>query len=329
MTDRRRQALVLGAAVMTAAVLGLGLRSAVISDPEPPGRALGGAIRSLLGEPLTRDLEPYGGLGTWVDAFDFVPAYSGTGEPPLPLAALDEMVDAGVRTVYLQAARDDDRALGLVVDPVTVAQWLVGAHQRGIAVVAWYLPHLEDVDNDLAHLEALRTFEIYGHRFDGIAVDIESVKVESAPTRSDRLVELSRNFRARSGGDALGAIVLPPVLLEVVNTEFWPQFPWRRINSLYDVWLPMAYWSNRSTDSGYRDGFTYLEESTRRMRLNLGNDQALVHAIGGIGDDVTVEQIDDFGRAIAEVGAVGGSIYDWYTLPPAQRLELRRALSRK
>jgi hypothetical protein len=132
-------------------------------------------------------------------------------------------------------------------------------------------------------------------------------------------VELSQRFRESVGDDALGAIVFPPVQLEVVNPELWPQFPWRALRESYDVWLPMSYWTFRSESSGYNDGFSYNEESTRRLRRNLGDDDARVHGIGGIGDLASGEDLRGFARSIDETSALGGSIYDWATLDDTKR----------
>jgi len=322
------QMVVLGIGCFMAIVIGMTARSATFGSgltTPPAGAALASSIGDLAGTPSPRTIEPYEGLGAWVDAFDFVPAYS-DGDPALDVAALDEMADAGVRTVFLQAARDDERALGRIVDPPVVARWLVEAHRRDLHVVAWFLPEHVDTDRDLAHLEALLDFEVLGHTFDGVALDIESKANEDPDKRSANLTELARRVRASAGDDVLGAIVLPPVLLEVVNPEFWPAFPWAQIDPVFDVWLPMTYWSDRRADSGYRDGFTYLEESTRRMRANLGDPEAVVHGIGGIGGDLTDTDIDRFGDALEEVSAVGGSIYDWRALPPAQRPSVAEAV---
>ena len=122
-----------------------------------------------------------------------------------------------------------------------------------------------------------------------------------------------------SGQDTLGAIVLPPVLTEVVNEQYWPEFPWLEIRDSYDVWLPMSYWTFRLSSSGYHDGYTYNEESTRRLRTNLNDPQAVVHAIGGIGDEVTADDVGRFAQSLADTGAVGGSMYDWNTMTPDTR----------
>lgn len=269
-----------------------------------------------------RSTSTYGGLGTWIDAFDFDPAYVRDGaEPAVDPAVVDDLADAGIRTIYLQAARIDDRATGRLLDEGLLAEFLLRAHARGLEVVGWYLPRFEDVDADLDRLLAIATFEVLGHRFDGVAVDIEFIEgVPDSNLRSERLVELSRRLRDARPGEALGAIVPPPVQLEVVNPDYWPLFPWRALDTSYDVWLPMAYWTTRSGE--YRDAYRYAEESTRRLRNNLRRPDVPVHIIGGIGDATTAADLDGFGRALEDTGAIGGSIYDWASLPAALRSEL-------
>ena len=106
---------------------------------------------------------------------------------------------------------------------------------------------------------------------------------------------------------------------EVVNPQLWPEFPWTEIAGLYDVWLPMSYWSFRSDESGYGEGYRYNEESTRRLRANLGDPGAPVHGIGGIGDAVTTSELEQFVASLVDTASVGGSIYDWSTLTAEHR----------
>lgn len=304
----------MAAAVVTLAV-GLVAASALDDPGSPAGVGLGQEVEGFLaGPPEPRDLDPYRGLGTWVDVFDYAPAYT-DDDPPLDPAATRDMAEAGVRTLYLQAVRDDERSPDMVVDDLVVGRWLIEAHRHGLDVVAWYLPHHADADRDLDHVAAMADFEAGGHRFDGIALDIEDTStVSDVETRNDALVELSEEADELLGDEVLGAIVLPPVLLEVVNPEFWPTFPWRDLAGSYDVWLPMSYWTQRTEASGYDDGGSYNDESTRRMRANLGEPGAPVHAIGGIGDETTPGELAAFATSAAETDAIGASIYDWATL---------------
>ena len=184
----------------------------------------------------------------------------------------------------------------------------------------------------------MHRFEVLGQRFDGIALDIEWTGDGIDPERpaGRRLVELTDAVRREVGDVPLGAITPPPVQMEVVNPDFWPGFPWAQLADDYDVWLPMSYWSFRSDASGYGEGYTYHEESVRRLRANVGDPDALVHGIGGIGgldgiDDpeepeeplATIDEIQRFLAALADTASIGGSIYDWYTLEPAARDLLR------
>lgn len=328
------------AVLFAAAAVGYALRS-----PEPAA-SLPVIVRSAwvergLGEliepaahPEIRSLDSYRGYGTWVDVFDYSAPYAGA-YPPVTPATLDLMAQAGVRTIYLQAARLDDRTPNGLIDRGLLADMLIGAHQRGMAVVAWYLPKWVTDGRDLERIGLIDDFEVLGHRFDGIAIDIEWTFDGLDPIeRSRRLVTLSAASRVVSDGP-IGAIVVPPVLTDVINLDYWPDFPWREIGPLYDVWLPMSYWSFRSDSSGYGDGYAYHEESVRRLRDNLGDPSAAVHGIGGIGgvDGIgdekspaeplaTLDEMEGFVRALVASGSIGGSIYDWNTMEPAVRVAL-------
>jgi len=289
----------------------------------PPGRAVANAIARLaVGSSPARNLQPYAGLGAWIDGLDFGVAYQAHGaSPAVRPDVIDDLAAHGVKTLYLQAARADARSPGGLVDPGTAANILIRAHRAGLRVVAWYLPRFRNVDEDIGNLRQLATFDALGHRFDGIAVDIEyTTDVPDVDERNARLIELSQRLRALEPDTPLGAIVLPPVQTEVVNQKLWPDFPWAQLKDLYDVWLPMSYWTFR--DGPYADGYAYNEESTRRLRADLDDPHAIVHAIGGIGDVATADQLTNFARSLVATGAVGGSIYDWNAMTPATRDEV-------
>jgi hypothetical protein len=302
------------------AVEGLLIAQALQDPPVAPGLALGRVVPRLTAtSPAVRDLQPYAGFGAWVDGFDFGVAYQkGVAPPPVSARVIDDLASHGVKTLFLQAVRADTRSPDGFVDPETVADMLIRAHKVGMKVVGWYLPRFRSVDEDLANLNRLADLDVIGHRFDGIAVDIEYTDdVPDLGERNARLIELSRRFRTARPGESIGAIVLPPVQIEVINERLWPDFPYAEIKGSYDVWLPMSYWTFRTEE--YGDGYTYNEESTRRLRADLGDPRAVVHAIGGIGDVVTREQLDAFARSLVDTSAVGGSIYDWNSMTPATR----------
>jgi hypothetical protein len=332
--------------VVAAFVLGGGVyvANSFVEDPDPivvvvaPAATTTVSARLVVDDPPERTLEPYRGYGTWVDVFDYDPAYN----PPSVVAAdIAEMAELGVRTVFLQAARLDDRTPNGLVDSWLLAEMLLAAHAEGLDVVGWYLPRFEASSDDIDRLAAVSEFEVLGHRFDGVALDIEWIGPdrEGNPiddeTRSQRLVDLTLGMGVLAGDDPLGAIVPPPVQTEVINTSFWPGFPWAQMAPVYDVWLPMSYWSFRSDSSGYGEGYAYHEESVRRLRDNVGDPEVPVHGIGGIGgldgvDDppdppeplATVDEIERFVVALGDTESIGGSIYDWNALEPAVRTRL-------
>jgi hypothetical protein len=309
-------ALLVTALLLTVAVVWLRTADAA------PGGSLGTVVaRVSVSGPTTRDTDAYAGQGAWVDAFDFGPTYQKAGAaPPITPAAVDDMAAHGVRTLFIQATRADSSQPGGFVDRALVAEFLVRAHRDGMRVVGWYLPTFADIDDDLARMTSVARFDVLGHRFDGLAVDIEDVDtVADVGERNQRLIELSQRLRSEVGNDALGAIVLPPVLTEVVNPRRWPEFPWSELEPLYNVWLPMSYWTFRNQSSGYHDGYTYNEESTRRQRADLDDPHALVHGIGGIGDTSTPDELTRFVQSLVDTKSIGGSIYDWNTLSPEAR----------
>ncbi|HVF31981.1 MAG TPA: hypothetical protein VM933_02990 [Acidimicrobiales bacterium] len=285
------------------------IETTTTTPPPPPTTAppvtVAAASAKALASPLrvVGDIAPYAGLGTWVDVYDWS-HYKGT-TPTVGPDQVDQMAAEGVQTLFIQTAKHDTPDMILerdLLDPIVAR-----AHQRGMRVVAWYLPTLDDVDNDLDRLLASAALDV-----DGLAVDIESRKVADPGERSLRLVDLSRRLREALPGRAIGAIVMPPVQLEVVNPNFWPGFPWREIAPSYDVWQTMGYWTDRKQSSGYRDPYVYTDENLRRLRNNLGDPTAPVSPVGGVGA-LGNGDIEAFLRAAVENRAIGGSIYDWRT----------------
>jgi hypothetical protein len=329
----RRRQVALGGVAAVLLLAGAQFVALVASIRSPDAGAPQPASRLAVAAPGAR-VEPrtvavYSGQGAWVDVYDFAPAFQGRGAAPaIDASDVDAMADHGVRTLYLQAAIDRGQDEPGLVAPDAVRRLVRRAHDRGLAVVAWYLPRFGDVARDVAFVEALADYEESGHRFDGVALDIEWTEtVPDHEARSAQLVELSERVRDAAGPGAVGAIVPPPVQLEVVNRDLWPGFPWRDLAPLYDAWMTMGYWTDRRADSGHRHGHGYTVDNVERLRERLGDDEAVVHPIGGIGDAVTAEDITGYVDALGEVGAVGGSLYDWATLNEAKRAQLAQEMS--
>jgi len=253
---------------------------------------------------------PFNGLGTWVDMYAWTETFSG-GHPRFGPADIDTMAADGVQTLFIQAASQTGPAA--VLEPARLRPLLDRAHRRRLEVVVWYLPGLADPADDLARLRAVAALPA-----DGVGVDIESRNIVDVAQRNAALVSLSQQLRPIVGNRPVGAIVLAPSLLEVVNPGFWPAFPWRAIASLYDAWLPMAYWTGRLAGSGFRDGYAYTVDSVRRLRADLGLVSPRIHPIGGNAiDGIELGQVDRFVAGVQASGTTGGSLYEWTATDPA------------
>ncbi len=260
-------------------------------------------------------VDAYRGLGAWVDVFDYVPAIGGERTPVGP-DDVDAMAAQGVRTLYIQAAFDSPRLADGAVPAGLLAPILRRAHDHGMRVVGWYAPRFVDPAADLRRLVAITRLSVDDERFDGLAVDIEDRSLTDVAERNRRLVELSRELRAAVDTDAvIGAIVLSPVLLETVNPRFWPAFPWAELAPDYQVWLPMVYWTDRLRASGLREPRRYVATTVARTRELLAQPAAAIHPIGGIADALTEGELDVFASTLPDVAAIGGSVYDYRTMP--------------
>lgn len=257
-------------------------------------------------------VDVYRGLGVWVDVFDWSSAYTTN---PIGVADIDVMAAEGAQTLYIQTNRYDHP--DDVLEPQRLDELIARAASHGMGVVAWYLPTLVDLDTDLRRLLAAADLDV-----DGLAVDIESLELDDVAERTRRLVALSQALRNALPRETIGAITLEPVVMEDVNPDYWRGYPWAEMAPIYDVWLPMAYWTNRV--GPWRSAQDYIATNVERVRERLGLPDALIHAIGGIGDETSVADLEGMVAAVEATGPIGASIYDYRTTRPEHWELLRR-----
>jgi hypothetical protein len=296
---RSARALV-GAGALPVAVGRLAPAASAARRANAPGtsrRAVASASPAALGG------DPYRGLGTWVDMYSWSDTFTNK-KPSFGPADVDAVSADGVQTLYLQgASQTGDPG---VLEPGRLLGLIARAHRRRLRVVVWYMPTLTDLTGDYARLVALGRLPV-----DGVGVDIESRDDPDVVDRTARLITLSQVVRRAMPRMPLGAIVLPPSLLEVVNPNYWPAFPWQGIAPYYDAWLPMTYWTDRLAGSGYRDGYSYTADSVIRLRKDLGLTGAAVHPIGGDASQIGAIDMDRFVAAVRQTNSEGGSLYEW------------------
>jgi hypothetical protein len=256
------------------------------------------------------DLQSFRGLGTWVDGYDF--SRELTKSPTFTSRTVQFAAANGVQTIYLQAAKQDPRTPYSLLSRDRLGAILLAAHARGIRVVGWYLPTFDNPTADWVHLDAMMQFKVQGQHFDAIGIDIEDNDVAVA-TRNARLVALSKKARARTWLP-ISAIVLPPVLTEVIHPTYWGgSFPWTSLKSSYDVWIPMGYYTAYGKYPTWRDAGRSTTEDIRRVKAHLGN--VTIAYAGGIADTSTTADYQRFPAAAKAAGAIGISTYDYATTP--------------
>jgi len=261
-------------------------------------------------------LEVYRGLGTWIDIYDVAWRHPGT--------AVRRMRDRGVETIYLETSNFSRGRM--MVFPDGVRRFLDAAHRNGVSVVAWYLPGLRDLALDVRRsLGAIRYRTPLGNGFDSFALDIESNAVARPVRRTSRLLSLSERLRTAVGpGYALGAIIPSPRRLQD-DVLYWPHFPYQRLTDVYDVFLPMTYFTFRVTGrSGAR---WYTAGNIDIIRQQTGNRSVPIHVIGGIGGDATEAETAGFVDAVRGRRAIGGSYYTFPITRPADWSKLERLRS--
>jgi hypothetical protein len=251
----------------------------------------------------------FSGVGAWADVYDWAPSVSAT--PAFTLSTIDQLAAKGVNVLYIQSSQPS--RVDALLDQDVFVKIVARAHAKGIRVVSWYLPGLADMRTDYLRLVLPVWLGV-----DGIAWDIEDTSsVPDLATRNKRLVDLSTVMRKLYKDTPMAAIVLPPVVTDIINTHYWPQFPWHQIADNFDAWMPMSYWTNRTAGTEWRDAQHYTDANIQMVRSNLGRPGAPVSVIGGIADKVTATDIDGFVAAAKADGAIGVSLYDAMTSQPS------------
>jgi hypothetical protein len=273
--------------------------------------ALGGLVIVASAPAVARgSVADYHGLAAWIDVFD-------RGPWDRPAATMRHLAQRGVGTVFVQTS--NYRRRRAIHRPATLGRMLAAAHRHGLKAVAWYLPGFSDPRRDWRRAQAaVRYASAGGHRFDGFALDIEATAVRDIATRNRRMLSLSRRLRGLVAERyALGAIVPDPV-----TQRYWPRFPYRQVRALYDVFLPMAYWTFHRR--GAAQVHRYTRTALRLIRARTGDPSVPVHLVGGIASHASPAEVRGFAGAAVAFGATGASLYDAPITSAAQWTQLSR-----
>ena len=242
------------------------------------------------------DLSAYEDLGSWIDIYDAWPWRN-------PERAVRILDSRGVQTIFLQTSN-----YGLnrtMFKRRQTARFLEAAHRRKMKVVAWTVPSFAQRKVDYGRARAAITFERRGHSFDSFGLDIEAAIVADVSKRNRSLLHLSKRLRRLVGPDYTLAAITP----DPVEADYWPNFPYKSVNHLYDVFVPMGYFSFRA--DGYKGVKKYTLASIRNIREASSDPNAPIHFIGGIGGETTVREVKGFVNAVRAKNLIGASYYDF------------------
>jgi len=96
----------------------------------------------------------------------------------------------------------------------------------------------------------------------------------------------------------------------VTDPRFWPHFPWHRLAEMYDVFLPMTYYTYRVRSP--RMAAWYTGRNVQIIRQQTLGLRVPIHVIGGISFDATGPETHGFVHAVRERDVIGAS---YYTFP--------------
>jgi hypothetical protein len=244
---------------------------------------------------------PFRGLGAWIDIYD-------DGLWNDPEAAVAELQARRVRTLYLETC-NYNCPQALHRSP-NMERFIHAAHAAGIRVVAWYLPGFDNIHRDVSRSKAAIRFRTSGGQgFDGFALDIEARLVNPVAKRNHRVVELSWKIRRAAGARYPMGAITPPWFY-----EWGGPFPYRALKPIYDAFLPMIYFGGRG--QGPKVAARNVAANFDQILAATGGRPRIIHAIGGIADELGRREVRAFVNVTERRGGMGVSLYDASTSGP-------------
>ncbi len=99
-----------------------------------------------------------------------------------------------------------------------------------------------------------------------------------------------------------------------LQPAYWPGFPYQALARVYDVFLPMAYFTYRARGSSAARG--YVAASIAAVRAEVGNAAVPIHVIGGLTERIGAAEARGFMQAVAACAPLGYSLYEFPTTRP-------------
>ena len=211
-----------------------------------------------------------------------------------------------MRTIYLETS--NYRQTSAILRPVATGSLIEAAHATGLEVIAWYLPSFRNISRDRARsLAAIRFRMSGGQAFDGFARH-RGARGRLGIAANHPLARPRMIRNAAPNGYALGAIIPSPRGMQLSPT-YWPGFPYRELGAVYDVMLPMSYFTYRVEGMGAVRAFT--AKSITIIRQETGRSEP--HDRRRRRCTSSAAEAAGFMAAIARRRPLGYSLYDYFT----------------
>jgi hypothetical protein len=259
-------------------------------------------------------LSAFTGTGSWVSIYDSQALRH-------PRDVVDTLREHRIHTLFVETS--NDKQSRDIAHPRALSQLLDDAHAAGIQVVGWFLPSFVRPRRDIARaLAGARFTSTSGERFDAFALDIEATNVRDLARRSLRAVWVAHDVRAALPRSlALGAITIDPD-----GGRYWNGYPFAGLRKSVDVFLPMEYFTYRT--SGARRVAAYSSANVRLVRERAGDASFPVHPIGGSAAAATLGELRAFLRASSSSDTLGVSLWEYGQTSPRQWAMLASARTR-
>lgn len=201
-------------------------------------------------------LDAIEGKGAWYMIFD-----GDWNDPDADRAAalVDSAVRADLSHIYIRVADSSHHfyAAAALQDLLPIA------HARGLRVIGWIEPMLDDPGSDAADAIAAADFEEQGQRLDGLALT-----VEGDSTSDPNVGQYLSGVRSGAGGlNGLGAQYL--LIASTLPTPYdHPGYAYATLSRYCQAFAPMAYWRatglpQYSGDDGTR---AYIDQVFQQFR---------------------------------------------------------------
>ena len=197
---------------------------------------------------------------------------SAGAEPRVTPDSVSDMAALGVKTLYVQVANPDGAPANQLTDRAELRALLERAHDHDIAVVPWFLPRAvvarrRSRDDEADREAARRGRVVRRHR--------PRPRVERGARHRRCATSARSRSRSRCGSSSgrrcrWRRSCTPRCSSRCSTRRCGPTSRTRASTSTSTLWMPMSYYTYRSTESGLRSAYLYTVDSVDRLAQAAG-----------------------------------------------------------